>query len=328
MAAAAEVENPVSGMRALLLTLALVTSVVAPAAQAALRVLVVSGLGGEADYEKRFEQQADAIAKAAARSGAAKDNIVVLGGERAKREGIERELKSLVANAAKEDQVVIVLIGHGSYDGEDYRFNIPGPDITGGEILGYLNRIPAAQQLVVNATSASGSVVDSWKRPNRVVITATKSGNERNATRFAQYWIEALRSPEADRDKNETVTAAEAYDYALRRVADTFKADASLATEHSRIEGNADNFVVARLGNSAVLPEDAALSGMLTEQVGIEQQVEAVKARKTSLDAKQYYDELEKVLITLAQLDRRIDERKAALLGTTTARDSDEPKKR
>jgi hypothetical protein len=90
---------------------------------------------------------------------------------------------------------------------------------------------------------------------------------------------------------------------------------------------NAANFTVARLGSSAVLPDDAALNAMLTEQAGIEQQIEQVRARKESLESKQYYDELEKVLITLARLDRRIDERKATLLGTT-ARDSDEPKKR
>ena len=315
--------------RALLLTLALVAPLAAAVpAHAALRVLVVGGLGGEPDYEKRFEEQAEAVAAAAARSGAAKDNVVVLSGEQARREAVQREFTSLIAKAAKEDQVVVVLIGHGSYDGEDYRLNLPGPDITGGEILAFLNRVPATQQLVVNATSASGSVVESWKRANRIVITATKSGNEKNATRFAQYWIEALSSSEADRDKNETVTAAEAYEYAARKVADAFKSDAALATEHSRMEGaNAANFTVARLGSSAVLPDDAALNAMLTEQAGIEQQIEQVRARKESLESKQYYDELEKVLITLARLDRRIDERKATLLGTT-ARDNDEPRKR
>ena len=330
MVAAPEVENAVTVMRALLVTLALVTSLAVAPAHAALRVLVISGLGGEPEYEKRFQQQADAIAKAAARSGATKDNVLVLSGEGAKRDAIEREFNSLIGKTAREDQVAIVLLGHGTFDGDEYRFNIPGPDLTGGEILALLNRIPATQQLIVNATSSSGSVVESWKRANRIVITATKSGNERNATRFAQYWIEALTSSEADRDKNETVTAAEAYDYAMRRVADAFKADASLATEHSRMEGgNAASFVVARLGSSAVLPDDAALNAMVSEQAGIEQQIEAVKARKASLDSKQYYDELEKVLITMAQLDRRIEARKAILLGTpTTARDPNEPKKR
>jgi hypothetical protein len=327
MAPEAEVEDVVIRVRALLLTLALVGPLAAAPACAALRVLVVSGLGGEPDYEKRFEQQAQAVAHAAERSGAPKDNVVVLSGEQARREAVQREFNSLIAKAAKEDQVAVVLIGHGSYDGEDYRLNLPGPDITGGEILAFLNRLPATQQLVVNATSASGSVVESWKRANRIVITATKSGNEKNATRFAQYWIEALSSSDADRDKNETVTAAEAYEYATRRVADNFKSDAALATEHSRMEGgNAGTFTVARLGSSAVLPDDAALNAMLTEQAGIEQQIEHVRARKQSLDSKQYYDELEKVLLTLARLDRRIDERKATLLGTK--RDPDETTQR
>jgi hypothetical protein len=328
MAAAAEVEDAVRPFRAFLLTLTLVTPVVSSPAHAVLRVLVVSGLGGEPDYEKRFQQQAEAVAQAAARSGVAKDNVVVISGERARREAVEREFNSLIGKAAKEDQVAVILIGHGSYDGEDYRFNLPGPDMTGREIGAFLNRLPATQQLIVNATSASGSVVESWKRANRIVITATKSGREHNATRFAQYWIEALTSSEADRDKNETVTAAEAYDYAARKVADAFKAEAALATEHSRMEGgNAGAFLVARLGSSAVLPDDAALNAMLTEQAGIEQQIEQVKARKQSLDSKQYYDELEKVLITLAQLDRRIDERKATLLGTS-AREPDVVQKR
>lgn len=324
MAAETEVEDAVSPLRALVLTLALA----APPVHAELRVLVVSGLGGEPEYDRRFQQQADAIGQAAARAGAARDNVVVLSGERARRETMEHELTVLAGKAQKDDQVVVVLIGHGAYDGEDYRFNLPGPDMTGREIGALLDKLTANQQLVVNATSASGAVAEAWKRPNRIVITATKSGNERNATRFAQFWIEALSSAEADRDKNEIVTAAEAYEFASRKVADTFKSDAALATEHSRMEGgNASSFRVARLGNAAVLPEDPALAALLTEQAAIEQQIEQVKSRKPTLDREQYYDQLEKVLITLAKLDRRIDERKATLMGTT-AREPDATRKR
>ncbi len=116
--------------------------------------------------------------------------------------------------------------------------------------------MPASQMLVVNATSSSGSVVEQWRKPNRVVITATKSGGERNATRFAEYWVQALSSPEADRDKNEIVTAAEAYDYASRKVADTFKSDAALATEHSRLDGkNADRIRRCAAGQLCPAPE-------------------------------------------------------------------------
>lgn len=311
-------------MRALLLTLALAAS----PAHAELRVFVVSGLGGEPEYEQRFQRQAESIAQAAVRAGAPPENIVVLARERAVRDALTRELTSFVGKVKKDDQVVFALVGHGSYDGEDYRFNIPGPDITGRELLALLDKLPASQQLIVNATSSSGAVAESWKRPDRVLITATKSGGERNATRFAQFWVEALSSAEADRDKNETLTAAEAYEFAARKVADTFKTDAALATEHSRLEGgNAARFVVARLGSAAVLPNDAALAAMLQEQAGIEQQIEALKSRKASLERDAYYNELETVLISLAQLDRRIDERKSMLTGTQ-ARGADEPQTR
>lgn len=296
--------------RALLLASALAVS----PAYAELRVFVASGLGGTAEYEERFAKQAEAIAQAATRAGAAPEDVVQLSGERAKRESMQRELASFVSKAGKDDQVLVVFIGHGSFDGSDYRFNVPGPDITGRQIRTILEKLTATQQLVVNATSSSGAVAEEWKRSNRIVITATKSGGERNATRFAQFWVEALSSPEADRDKNETVTAEEAYEFVSRKVTDAFKTDAALATEHSRMEGgNAARFIVARLGNATALPNDAALASMMKEQSDIEAQIDELKSRKSVLPAEQYYSELERILVTLAQLDRRIDARRAAL---------------
>jgi len=310
----------VTPARALMLTLALALAVITRPAYPAVRALIVSGLGGEPAYEQKFQQQAAALAQAASRAGATPNDIVELSGERAKRTTLDGELKMFAQAVQADDQVIVAWIGHGSYDGEDYRFNLPGPDITGREIAAFLDSMRAAQVLVVNATSSSGAVMDSWKKPNRVVITATKSGTERNATRFAEYWVQALSSPEADRDKNEIVTAAEAYDFASRKVADAFKSDASLATEHSRLDGKiADRMVVARLGKSALLPADAVLDGLIKEQSGIEQRIDQVKARKETLDQEQYYNELEKVLLDLARLDKRIDERKAALTGGSDA---------
>jgi hypothetical protein len=313
------VENFVTLPRAVVLTLApALALVLAGQAHSAVRVFIVAGLGGEPSYEQRFQQQAAAVATAAGRTGAAQKDIVVMTGERARRATLDPEMKKFAASVTADDQVAVVFIGHGSFDGDNYRFNLPGPDITGQEIGAFLDSIKAAQLLVVNSTSSSGSVVEAWRKPNRVIITATKSGTERNATRFAEYWVQALSSPEADRDKNEIVTAAEAYDYASRKVADAFKSDASLATEHSRIDGKlADRVVVARLGSSALLPSDAQLDAMLKEQTSIEQRLDEVKGKKEALEREQYYTELEKVLVELAQLDKRIDARKAVLLGTS-----------
>ena len=96
------------------------------------------------------------------------------------------------AKVKANDSATVVLIGHGTYDGEEYRFNCPAPDITGSELAQLFDELPAKQQLIMNATSASGATIELWQRPERVVITATKSGGERTATRFAQYWAQAV----------------------------------------------------------------------------------------------------------------------------------------
>ena len=134
-----------------------------------------------------------------------------------------------------------------------------------------------------------------------------------------------MSSAEADRDKNQVVTAAEAFEFASRKVADTFKANAALATEHARLEGdNAGRFIVARLGEAALVSDDATLNALLLEQADIEQRLEQVKSTKASIEPDRYYDELEKVLLALARLDRRIDERRA-MLGPATSRQTNAP---
>jgi hypothetical protein len=289
---------------------------VSPAALAAVHVLVVSGLGGEPEYEKRFVEQANAVAAAALRVTGDSKRVIALTGKDATRDSIRAQLRALAKQLTKDDQIAIVLIGHGSFDGDEYRFNLPGPDLTGTELAALFDRLPAGQQLIVNTTSSSGAVIERWKRANRTVITATKSGGERNATRFAEYWVQALASPEADRDKNQRITVAEAFEFASRRVADAFKADAALATEHARMEGgNPARFLVARLGNAADFPSDSVLEAMMNEQSGIERQIEELKGQKESMDRDTYYNELEKVLIALARLDRSIDQRRAMLSG-------------
>ena len=95
-----------------------------------------------------------------------------------------------------------MLVGHGSYDGEAYKLNLPGPDIDGDEFAKLLAAVPARSQLVVNTTSASGAVLEKWAAEGRTLITATRSGFERNATRFAQHFAAALAAGSADINKN------------------------------------------------------------------------------------------------------------------------------
>ena len=183
--------------------------------------LTVSGLGGEAEYEQRFSGWAKDLDKLlhTAEPGAKIETLI---GPDATKANIEARLRDFAKQAKPEDSVVVMLVGHGSFDETDYKFNIPGPDLSAMDLAALLDKIPAKRQLIVNMTSSSGGSLATLEKPGRVVVVATKSGTEKNATVFARYWIEALRDPAADLDKNEVISALEAFRYAEQKTAKFF----------------------------------------------------------------------------------------------------------
>jgi hypothetical protein len=295
-------------LRASAFVVAGVLATISVPASAATYTMVVAGLGGEASYEQKFREQAAAVVTAAEKAAGSTANVISLTGDAARAEAVRREFKNLAGRMTANDTAVVVLIGHGSWDGDDYRFNLPGPDLTDTDFARLFDGLPARDQLIINATSASGGAVERWQKPRRVVITATKSGGEKTATRFAQFWAQAVASDAADTNKDEIVTAAEAYEFASRQVEAAFKADTSMATEHARLVGDdAGRFTVARLGTAALSPENPEVAALLNQRGTIEQDLNRVKDQKTALPDNQYYDELEKVLVRLALLQREID---------------------
>jgi hypothetical protein len=193
----------------------------------------VAGIGGEPDYEQRFTSLALESNKLLGGSPDAK--VFTLHGVEATKAKLRTVLGDIAKSATPQDSFVLLLIGHGSFDGLDYKVNLPGPDITASELAALLDKI-SARQLIVNTTSASGASAEALRKENRAVITATKSGTERNATVFARYWVEALRDPAADADKNEIVTALEAYKYADQKTTQFYESAKRLATEHALLE--------------------------------------------------------------------------------------------
>ncbi|HXJ41996.1 MAG TPA: hypothetical protein VNH18_22150, partial [Bryobacteraceae bacterium] len=150
--------------------------------------LTVAGLGGEPDYEQRFAMQATDTDKLLRAGGGSDRTITTLKGADATKAKVTAALSKIAADAKPQDVVVLTMIGHGTFDGTEYKFNLPGPDLSGTELAGLLNKIPASRQLVVDMTSASGGITAALKKEGRTVITATKSGSEKNATLFGRYW--------------------------------------------------------------------------------------------------------------------------------------------
>jgi hypothetical protein len=239
---------------------------------------------------------------------------------------VKAQFAEIQRQARPEDALVVMLIGHGTYDGVEYKFNIPGADITGQEIAAMLDRVPSTRQLVVVTTSASGGSIESLRRPNRVVVAATKAGSEKNATIFARFWAEALREPAADTDKNEAVSALEAFRYAQKKTTEFFDTQKRLATEHSVIEDTgkgegekdpkAENgagklaaaFPVIRIGANAAAARDPNKRPLLDKKEQIENAIDKLKYEKAALPAAEYKKQLTALLVELAKIQEALDQ--------------------
>ena len=204
-----------------------------------------------------------------------------------------------------------MMIGHGTFDGAEYKFNLPGPDISAPELAAALNRIPASRQLVVDMTSASGGAADALKHEGRTVITATKNGSEKNATIFGRYWVEALRDPAADTDKNEIVSALEAFHYAQTKTAAFFTEQKRLATEHSQLpaedQQRAGAFPLIRYGNAAVAVTDPAKRALVSKKEDIENKIDALKYQKDLMAPEDYKRQIGALLLELARTQEAIE---------------------
>jgi len=273
--------------------------------------LIVSGLGGEERYAESFAEQARSLAQSARRTLGGDERVTLLSGEDATREAVVGALERLAATAGETDAVAVFLIGHGSFDGEQYKLNLPGPDIDGDTLRDLFAALPARQQIIVNMTSASGAVLQSWAADGRTLITATKSGGERNATRFAEQWALALASDEADANKNGAITVQEAFDYTSRKVTDSFEGAGLLATEHAEIAGDAAlGFNVALLAGRIATNDQ--LRGLLDQLEGLEGEIAALRERRDEMDNDAYLDALQDLLLELALVQREIDAARGA----------------
>jgi hypothetical protein len=298
--------------------LLLATALTAPAATF---YVTVTGVGGEPEYDVRFKMLADDIEHTLKAGPDAK--VITL--QQATREQLRSALAQIGKEAKAEDALVLMLIGHGSYDGVDYKINLQGPDVSAVELSGLLDRLPATRQLVVNMTSASGGSMDVLRKLNRVVITATKSGTEKNATVFARFWAEALKDPAADTDKNEVISALEAFRYAEQKTANYYETNKRLATEHAVLEDtgkgqgvkapSADNgqgllashFPLVRRGSTAAAAGSPEKRALIAKKDALEQQIDQLKYQKAAMPAQQYKQQLSALLLELARTQEEID---------------------
>lgn len=305
----------------------------AQGAPPATHLLVVAGAGGEPRYTAEFHAAARAIAEAArTRFGVPDSNVTYLGEEmaaatgrpaaRATGENVQRALARTAARARPGDQVWVVLIGHGSGQGEQSRFNLLGPDMTAADFRRALAPLAAQRVALVNAASASGDFARVLAGRNRAVVTATKSALERNETTFARHFAAALAAPGADTDKDGGVSLLEAFAYARREVARAYEQDGRLLTEHAQLDDDGDGQASTDPGPRArdgalaatlvlrpvpaLAAADPQVAQLVAARAALEGRVAALRRGKDSMPQPAYERELERLLVELARTGRAI----------------------
>ena len=295
-------------MRVVLVFCVILLSAVSLSVHAELYVTIIQGLGGEPAFEEKFHTQSQTIANAST-SVTDAGKITLFDGEEATREALLLHFLSQSTMMNEDDRAAIYLIGHGSFDGEEYKFNIPGPDITTDDILNVMDSFPGQNHFLLNTSSTSGALVEPLENKNRILVTATRNGNEKNATFFGEYFVEALSSEDADLNKNNNISIEEAFGYAQRQVEEYFKSRGQLATEHPVISGNgAAQFTVARINPIVIASENPRIAELQEQNLNIDKQIESLQLSRTDLSNEEYIQQLQTLILQSARINEEIDQ--------------------
>jgi hypothetical protein len=305
---------------------------------AADHVIIIAGKGGQPNFTEKYAQFARQLHDVlTAKHGFAASQVTVLVESSAKlpfaaapctADNIRAAFERLAVTLQPSDLVAVILFGHGTYDGDWAKFSLEGPDLRDLDWAQMLDRLPAQRQVFVNTTAASGPFIEKLSKPNRVVITATRSGEEKYATAFPEYFVEAFLKPEeADLDKNSSLSLLEAFDFSRDRLVRFYESANRLRPEHPLLDDNGDGsgsetptantgdgqlasrtFLAASAASAAPVIAVESSHPLAKEKARLLAEIENLKARKNDLPATEYNRKIEELFIRLAKLNRQIKE--------------------
>lgn len=284
--------------------------------------VIINGPGGEPAYAKQFaEWTTDLNSILSQRYGFDPKQIKVLSEKLATAEEVKRTFASLKSELDTNNILYVFFIGHGSFDGKESKFNLVGPDLSASDYHQLLSSLPTRRIVVFNMASASGEFVKSLSAKGRIVVTATRNGQETNATRFAGFFINALNATDGDTDQDGHTSVLEAFVYATRLTDEFYKRAGRLATEHALLDDNGDGVgrekmeagegLLARATyfdslNVEEAAANAATGRLLKERSRLEGEIEQLIARKANMPETEYEATLERLFIELAKVNRSI----------------------
>jgi hypothetical protein len=316
-------------LKVLLAPLLLSCLTAAASAQAADRASVIVAIGAPGDdaYQGVFERWGSHWKKAAAAGDA---RCVEIGAEPNSTDSLARLRDALKTESADSPNPLwLVLLGHGTFDGKEAKFNLRGDDLAVSDLAEWLRPFHRPV-VVVCGFSASGAFLKPLSGADRVIVTATKSGSESNFARFGGYFSESIADPSADLDKDGETSVLEAWLAAARRAADFYKNEGRLATEHALLDDNGDGFgtppdwfqgvrAVKRAKNNqppdglrahqihlvASAAERALSPTVRAERDEMERELAKLRDAKAAMPEDEYFTKLEEIMLRIARLYQR-----------------------
>ena len=294
--------------------------------------LIIGGLGGAPEQTSRISSHLEGAYNALTGPlGFVPEHVIVLAerslaeheyvyGE-STAENIRAQFATLSERLTPDDELYILLFGHGSYDGKQSALNIPRRDLTGNDYAALSNELAVGRSIWICTMSSSGPFIQELSAPARIVITATRTGTQRNQTIFPEYLVESLIEPAADLNQDNNLSVLEIFLYTTEQTARHYEREGHLATEHSLLDDSGDGMgtrvdmldqsrdgamaSLTWIKRSQMLPRDPTLA---SKRTALERQIAMLKVRKAQLDIDTYYAELETLFVALARLNQEIEE--------------------
>ncbi len=314
-------------MKKLIMIWAATVGVLAPLwaeAERSAELIVVIGAPGREEFGKAFAAAAAAWEAAGKKGGA---SVTVIGRDESGTLDVKNLETAIAASGAEGSLPLwIVLLGHGTFDGRDAKFNLRGKDLQAADLACWLQdfKRPLA---IINSSASSAPFIKKLTKPGRVVMTATKSGSEDSYARFGEHLAGSINSPAADLDRDGATSLLEAFLAASKEVEEFYEKEGRIKTEQALVDDNGDGFGTPAAwfrGVRAVkkAKDDAALDGLRAHQFhlvpspadqalspevrrrrdALEAEIFALRARKKSMEEAAYFQALESLARQLARL--------------------------
>jgi len=298
-------------------------------ARAEREMLIVLGLGGDPVYTESFLNQAEQWRAAGEEAGMHVRMVGVRDDG-----GTWEEWRQALATVPREgeEEFWLVMIGHGTHDGRSTRFCLRQEDVEAeqlGKALAGFER-----PMVIAALSASsGPFLPEVRGHSRVVISATRSGDQDDAPYFPGFLAERIADPESDFDGDGQTSILEAFLQAAGDTEEFYAEEQRLPTEHALLDDNGDGkgtgaalfdgLVADSVAEESALPDgeralrmalvrseaEESLSPALRERRNaLELEMAALRRKKASMEAEEYYDALEVIALQLAEVYLRGEE--------------------